>query len=398
MHRIIALPLLAFAVWIISACYPILTYDLATPEPLVPTPLLTPPTRTVALPRLVVTGTPSAADNPGGRPVPTPARPAVMQPPTTHLARASAPRFAADRARIGVGMPLGKLDDYAWGASLPVLYPNWRVEPLPVELANVHFVQMVRLFAGGFRPDLAVIAAAARAAPGMLWLIGNEPDVIWQDNVTPEQYATSYGILYRAIKEADPSAEVAIGGVSVPTRLRMAYLERILAAYRELHGTDMPVDVWNVHTFILREERASWGVGIPPGMATDRGELREIGDHADMAIFRGQVEDFRRWMAEQGLRDKPLIVSEYGILMPAEYGFPPEVVGRFMADTFDYFLNARDPQIGYPADGDRLVQAFCWYSVADTVYPTPNLFDPKTRQPTILGELFRAYVGGMGDQ
>ena len=44
-------------------------------------------------------------------------------------------------------------------------------------------------------------------------------------------------------------------------------------------------------------------------MATDRCELREIGDHADMAIFRGQVEDFRRWMAEQGLRDKPLVVS-----------------------------------------------------------------------------------------
>jgi hypothetical protein len=157
----------------------------------------------------------------------------------------------------------------------------------------------------------------------------------------------------------------------------------------------MPVDVWNVHAFILREERNSWGVGIPPGMMVDRGQLYEIADHADMVIFRRQIADFRRWMAERGLRDKPLIVTEYGILMPDSYGFSPDLVGQFMADTFDFFLTGRDAETGYPADDYRLVQAFCWYSASDTVYPTPNLFDPHTRAITPLGKLFQAYLAGL---
>ena len=40
--------------------------------------------------------------------------------------------------------------------------------------------------------------------------------------------------------------------------------------------------------------------------------------------FQQNIIDFRAWMAERGYGDKPLMVSEYGILMPAEYGFPPE--------------------------------------------------------------------------
>jgi hypothetical protein len=292
-------------------------------------------------------------------------------------------------------LALGALGDFDWGLALPGWYLNWQVLPNPPQPAGVLFAQMVRIFADGYRPALSVITQTAVNNPGALWLIGNEPDVMWQDNVTPEQYAETYGVLYRAIKNADPAAKIAIGGVSQPTPLRMAYLERILAAYQERYGHEMPVDVWNVHAFILREERNSWGVGIPPGMMVDRGQLYEIADHADMVIFRRQIADFRRWMAERGLRDKPLIVTEYGILMPDSYGFSPDLVGQFMADTFDFFLTGRDAETGYPADDYRLVQAFCWYSASDTVYPTPNLFDPHTRAITPLGKLFQAYLAGL---
>jgi hypothetical protein len=130
-------------------------------------------------------------------------------------------------------------------------------------------------------------------------------------------------------------------------------------------------------------------------MAEDRGQLYEITDHADLVLFRRQIADFRRWMAERGLRDKPLIVSEYGILMPESYGFPPELVAQFMTETFNYFLTARDEATGYPADDNRLVQAFCWYSAADTVYATPNLFDPGTRSVTAVGKAFQKYVAGL---
>jgi hypothetical protein len=290
---------------------------------------------------------------------------------------------------------LGEITDYDWGDGLPGWYLAWRVEQEPPLPGDIRFVQMVKVFGDTYKPRLSRILAAVHNNPGSLWLIGNEPDVVWQGNATPEQYAATYGVLYAAIKEADPTAQVAIGGVSQPTPLRIEYLERILAAYEAQYGTPMPVDVWNVHAFILREERDSWGVGIPPGMDVDQGTLYEIEDHDDMAIFQEQIVGFRRWMAEKGFRDKPLLVSEYGILMPDSYGFPPDAVSQFLVDTFDFFLTARDGQTGYPEDDNRLVQAFCWYSIADTRYPTPNLFDPKSYTVTPVGEVFQAYVAGL---
>jgi hypothetical protein len=308
---------------------------------------------------------------------------------------ADGPLTGSDRARVGAALALGKLTDYDWGSAEPGWYLNWKVDPQPSRVGRARFVQMVRVKEEGFYPMLDMIQRAAQANPGSLWLIGNEPDVQWQDNVTPERYAVVYSDLYAAIKAADPTAQVAIGGVSQPTPLRMAYLDRVLDAYRMQFGAEMPVDVWNIHAFILREERDSWGVDIPPGMDVAQGQLYEIADHKDMEIFRRQITDFRRWMAERGLRDKPLIVTEYGILMPASYGFPPEVVSDFLVNTFDFFLTARDPELGYPADDNRLVQAFNWFSIADTTYPTSNLFDPETRNVSPVGETFKAYVSGL---
>jgi hypothetical protein len=123
--------------------------------------------------------------------------------------------------------------------------------------------------------------------------------------------------------------------------------------------------------------------------------LWEIEDHDDLDLFRQQIVDFRRWMDKQGERDKPLIVSEFGILMPAEYGFPPERVAGFMTETFDYLLTAADPDIGYPADSNRLVQRLTWYSFSDTVYPTSNLADPQTGELTVLGQTFANYAADL---
>lgn len=342
----------------------------ATREPLVPTPL----------PAFRATATPRADANaaaPGWIALTAPIRGA--------------------RARVGVGVPVGPIDAYDWGDAWPGWYVLWRVEPDPPAIPSTQLAQLVYTKGDKIFQDMAVLRRTAQAHPGMLWMIGNEPDVPWQGNATPEQYARTYHDLYEAIKEADPTARLAIGGVSQPTPLRLAYLDAIRAAYRAQFSAEMPVDVWNVHAFILREERDSWGVGIPPGMPVNQGALYEISDHADMALFRRQIVDFRRWMAERGLRDKPLIVSEYGILMPESYGFPVEVVAGFMVDSFDFFLTAGDPETGYPADDNRLVQAFCWYSVSDTTYPTPNLFAPETRRITPVGEVFRAYVSALPD-
>lgn len=297
-----------------------------------------------------------------------------------------------DRARFGVGVPIVPITDYAVEGLGIGWYLDWNVRREQARPAGVSFWQMVRVSEKGFRPDAEAIRTAAAGNPGSTWLIGNEPDVVWQDNTTPERYAELYHELYELIKSADPTAEVAIAGVSQPTPLRLRYLERVLAAYQERYDQPMPVDIWNVHNFILREERDSWGVSIPPGFGDGAGQLYEVQDHDDLDIFREQVRTFRRWMAEHGQRGKPLVISEYGVLMPAEYGFDAARVQAFLHATFDYLLTAADEETGYPEDGNRLVQWWCWYSLADTMYRTGNLFDPETRGITPLGIAWARYV------
>jgi hypothetical protein len=342
-----------------------------TPEPLMPTRTPLPPTMPGSTPiasaavSIGATATPRAATT-------------VPPVPTATAVTDHASRFTyQNRFRWGVGVAIGPISRYNIDPLRLGWYLDWRARADPPRPGGLEYVQMVRLKGGVLRPDAETLAAIARANPGSLWLVGNEPDVKWQDNVEPAAYARLYHQAYTAIKGADPTARVAIGGVSQPTPLRMRYLEAVLAAYREQFGAAMPVDVWNVHNFILREERGSWGVDIPPGLPDDRGILYEIDDSGNLEAFRRQIWDFRRWMAAQGYGGWPLIVSEYGIPMPEDYGFPPERVVAFLRGTFEFFLTATDPALGDPADGYRLVQRWCWYSLDDTTYPTGRLFDPR---------------------
>ena len=151
-----------------------------------------------------------------------------------------------------------------------------------------------------------------------------------------------------------------------PTPLRLQWLDMVLQAYYAAYGGRMPVDVWSIHNQILQEDRNDWGCGIPPGIAVDQGMLYSVYDNANIEIFRQHVLDFRIWMRARGEREKPLIISEYGVLMPSEYlgggdaQYGDEVVKKFMTDSFDYLLSATDAALGCPADGYRLVQRWAW--------------------------------------
>jgi hypothetical protein len=251
---------------------------------------------------------------------------------------------------------------------------------------------MVRLGPGCTTPPEGEIWSNALHFPGQVWILGNEPDVIWQDNLTPEAYAVHYHALYALIKSADPSARIAVAGISQATPLRLAYLDRVLTYYRSLYHTDMPVDIWTVHGFVLREEQESWGVSIPPGMDEDRGRLYEVSDHGRIDLFQDHIRAFRQWMAARGYRDRPLALTEFGILMPAGYGFPPENVGQYLTDTFGWLQEARDPHTGYAPDDDRLVQRWAWFSLADPIYPNSNLSNLAQGDLTPAGAAFREYV------
>jgi hypothetical protein len=383
----------------------------AGPSPTPQQRLIPTPTAGQSTPTADYSLTPSSP--PGTLPAPSstseatatwPAAPNPSPALTTPLAPASSPgptqrpatELFATRQRIGVTVPhsdIGRYDIARLGAGWYLQSQSLRE---PLRPAGMEVVQFVGVHGDSYLPVSAELQDIARRNPGTLWLIGNEPDVIWQSNATPQEYARVYHETYTLLKEVDPTCQVAIGAIAEVTPLRLRYLELVLAAYQAVYGQPMPVDVWNIHLAILREERGAWGVDIPPGLPDEQGILYEIGDNADLEILKQQVRTFRRWMAERGWRDRPLFVTEFGVLMPPDYGFPFDVVKTFMTGAFDFMLNARDSATGCPADGNRLVQRWAWYSVADTVYYTGNLFDPATSLITPLGQVFADYVAQIG--
>ncbi len=271
-------------------------------------------------------------------------------------------------------------------------YLDWTVR-LERKPSFVDYAPMLQLSRQRkIHPNLAAITKLAKEYPGQLWLVGNEPDVIWQNDVLPQDYALLYHQIYDALKTADPTCQIAIGGVAQPSPLRRRYLEKVLKTYQKEYGEQMPVDVWNIHNFILREERDSWGVDIPPGITDDIGLLYEIDDSDNIEAFKQHIIEFRRWMVEQGYDNHPLIITEFGVLMPPEYGFPPERVIKFMNASFDFLMTAKDEEIGYAADEYRLVQRWVWYSTYDTLYPSGNLIDIETGGLTEMGQAFVDYL------
>ncbi|MEZ4837245.1 MAG: hypothetical protein R2873_35480 [Caldilineaceae bacterium] len=243
--------------------------------------------------------------------------------------------------------------------------------------------------------------------PGTHWFIGNEPDrpdhlLTGQDATEPALYAQHYHDLYQIIKAADPTASVLAGSIVQPTEVRIKYLDLILAAYREQYGAPMPVDGWSIHNYVLNERSCDhfsvyecWGADIPPGVSDISGLVIDAQQNDDFSLFVAQIERFRAWMAQNGYRNTPLFLSEFGVLMPEGIGFDPDFtparVNTFMNKTFDYLRSKTDAAVGYPADGNRLVQRFSWYSTTDNNF-NGRLFEPDTKQLTAIGTNFANYV------
>lgn len=322
---------------------------------------------------------------------------------------ADTPTYMCDNERLGFGIT----SDPARYDLVPLKagwYVNWSVAPLAPHPAGLDFAQIIKTNNYGYWPRDNDLKAAVLRSRGSLWLIGNEPDCPFQDNVLPENYARIYHNAYYTIKGIDPLARIAIGGIVQATPARMQWLDAVWSAYERLYGVTMPVDVWNMHAFVLREVRpgygaacgqggddGEWGAGMPPGTPMNCGWWLGVGDHARLDLVQDQVIRFRTWMRDHGQQNRQLVVSEYGILFPEELGYSYAVVRDFMLGTFDYFMTARDPQLGYPADDYHLVQRWAWYSLDDTNFESAGttlsaLINPETRQYTRLGLEFAAYA------
>lgn len=303
------------------------------------------------------------------------------------------------RFGVGAGSDIGS---YAVNSLRIGWYVDWTATLSPTRPGGITYMPIIRLRQIGmdsyeYSPSGDLLSATVAANPGATWLIGNEPDRrYWQDSLEPHIYAQAYHEFYHRIKELDPTALVAAGGIVQPTPLRLQYLDMVLEGYRERYGEPMPVDVWNIHAFILRERSCDyypddcWGAEIPPGIDAPEGMLYGIQDNDNFEIFKQNIERFRQWMAERGYQDRPLIITEFGVQMWPEYDFPPERVNAYMNATFEYLMTATGT-MGYPADDYRLVQRWAWYSLSDDHF-NGWLFDPNTKARTVFGDNFAAYT------
>ena len=336
-----------------------------------------------------------------------------------------------------------------WVVSFGAREPSWLPE-------NVTHTPMIRLkqnrdAEGRRQPSYTASPAYTesglgryiRSNPGAVWIVGNEVDrIFWQDDLMPDVYAIAYHDAYQFIKQMDPTAKVAVSGLVLVSPGRLQYLDLVLDAYRQRYGAPMPVDVWTFHAYIFPErnedyDHAEGGRPVFASIAngTDRNlallnplwvrPLEErlalcerddyvcVHEHDSADIFMQQVVAMRTWMKARGYQNTPLQLTEWSLLHPYnvdasgacttvidERGncFTPPRVTQFMERTVQYLESAIDPNLGFPLDGNRLVQQWAWFALDDAdlgdfIAGNPSLLlDPITGMPTQMGNKYRDLI------
>ncbi|MBN2007308.1 MAG: hypothetical protein JXA21_28430 [Anaerolineae bacterium] len=337
-------------------------------------------------------------------------------------AASAAPRaqYSYNNGRFGFG--LSKASD-AVNYDVPMLnagwYWDWAAKG-PSQIPPLEYMQRINLSpvkSGSTQigytasPTGTQLRNLVLANPGATWMIGNEPDCSAMDNMVSTWYARAYHDVYTAIKSIDPTAKIAAGNIVQPTQQRFMYLDRILATYLEEYGEPLPADLWVTHAYILCEkcypyrapgEPFAWGAcWVPdwPGYneSLPYATFYSVYDHWNIEIFKERMIAMRQWMYDNGYRNHPLLIAEYGILFydglvygGAEY---ETLTKEFMNAGFDWMRSARDSELGFALDDGRLVQRWAWYSLNHDDYRYGgSLFSPHTYQPTYLGIAFGDYT------
>lgn len=227
------------------------------------------------------------------------------------------------------------------------------------------------------RPTWSTLKSSLQLFPGALWIVGNEPDREYaQDDTYPAMYARIYHDVYTFIKSNDPSARVGVAGLVGFTAGREQYMQIVWDTYKSLYGTSMSADAWTIHPYVLWESGGSGAhvaLGTDPALAIPYNANCNdptsicLAEHDDIDLFAEMIVRMRQWMWRHGQQNKPLLVTEWGIILPSDYidengqDFDAARVSDYMRTTQDYFRNAVDTTIGLPVDDYRLVQQWLWF-------------------------------------
>lgn len=295
--------------------------------------------------------------------------------------------------RLGVGVIKNPVATYPGYSSMHFgWYIDWKAPLMPLKPSGIDFYFTLRanqMKSGStYLPSYIITPALSfdpgglgpivQANPGGVWLIGNEPDRPYsQDDVLPDMYARIYHDAYTFIKGIDPTARVANGAIVQPTPLRLQYLDMVLDAYRMQYGGLMPLDLFNTHAYMINEEKLKPGADIPPGITATVGVQFTPAQHLDINTFSSLIQNLRTWMKAKGYQSIPLIVTEYGALLPLwyldDFGLTQGHINNYISGVMNWLNTTSDMNTGYPADGYRLLQQAALFSLDDdSEFPDPN--------------------------
>lgn len=274
-----------------------------------------------------------------------------------------------------------------WGSNptyLPALMPpalmlgagwyfDWNVTVNVPRTPGLEYVQCVNVNANGPMQGAAHIQAAARANPGMTWLLGNEVDCADQNGMSPEAYARVYHDLRQVILDADWAANIATGSVAQFTPTRRAWLERWIAESIRLYRQPPVCDVWNTHAYMWPEGDNSI-VGV-----SRAGWTWSVEDHASVDAFASQLRELRWWLDNVGYRGTPIWVSEFGVLWDTVSAVN---VRAFLRGAVEWLR------------GSGVVQRWAWFALHQVGGFNPALALATEQGLTETGRLFADSVRG----
>jgi len=171
----------------------------------------------------------------------------------------------ANRAAGGVMEDLGMPAEsyaYIWDTLQPTNVPNmvrpcryWQYVDVPWQRYWGYLHETDQIY------DPVQFGNYVTANPGKVWIIGNEPDLLGQDGLTPQQYAAMYSTYHSFISSRDGTARFAVGahsGDAVPGNVdaTISWWNQVLAEWNYRHpGVTMPVEVWNFHCYASTPNR-----------------------------------------------------------------------------------------------------------------------------------------------
>ncbi len=149
------------------------------------------------------------------------------------------------------------------------------------------------------------------------WEVWNEPDnnIFWKPSPSPRDYAALLKVAYRAVKDADPTARVATGGVSGNA---VPFLEEVFAS-----GASNSFDILAIHPYAVPLDPAQ-------GQIQSRPEVHKILDV--------ELAKYRALLSRHSL-DKPVWVTEIG--WPANgWNLNPNLQADYLAQAYALMLSS----------------------------------------------------------